>query len=85
VDLESGAVVAVTVSGGAAGDTQTILETLAQAGEHIAAVACTTNRPEVGERVKANAPQEAVADKGYHSNDRLQAMAGAQPSFPCSW
>lgn len=78
VDLETGAVVAVTVSGGAAGDTQTILETLPQAGEHIAEVACTTNRPEVGERVKTDGPQEAVADKGYHSNDTLQAMAGAQ-------
>src|SRR5215471_8607377 len=39
VDLETGAVVAVTVSGGAAGDTQTMLETLPQAGEHIAEVA----------------------------------------------
>jgi transposase len=75
VDLETGAVVAVTVSGGAAGDTQTILETLPQAGEHIAEVACTTNNPKVGERVKADGPQEAVTDKGYHSNDTLQAMA----------
>ena len=78
VDLETGAVVAVTVSGGAAGDTQTILETLPQAGEHIAEVACTTNKPEVGERVKADGPQEAVTDKGYHSNDTLQAMAEVQ-------
>lgn len=78
VDLETGAVVAVTVSGGAAGDTQTIFETLPQAGEHIAEVACTTNNPEVGERVKADGPREAVADKGYHSNDTLQAMVGAQ-------
>lgn len=78
VDLETGAVVAVTVSGGAAGDTQTILETLPQAGEHIAEVACTTNNPEVGERVKADGPQEAVTDKGYHSNDTLQAMAEVQ-------
>jgi len=50
VDLETGAVVAVTVDGGAAGDTQTILETLPQAGEHIAEVACATNNQEVGER-----------------------------------
>jgi len=78
VDLETGAVVAVTVAGGAAGDTQTILETLPQAGEHIAEVAYASNSPEVGERVKANGPQEAVADKGYHSNDTLQAMAEVQ-------
>jgi len=78
VDLETGAVVAVTVSGGAAGDSQTILETLPQAGEQIAEVACTSNSPEVGERVKADGPQEVVADKGYHSNDTLQAMTEAQ-------
>src|SRR6266496_5854891 len=53
VDLETGAVVAVTVATGDASDTATILETLPQAGEHIAEVACTTNNnnEEVGERV----------------------------------
>src|SRR5207245_2303386 len=50
-DLETGAVVAVTVAAGDAGDTATILETLPQAGEHIAEVACATNNEEVGERV----------------------------------
>jgi hypothetical protein len=39
--------VAVTVAGGAAGDTETILETLPQAGVHIAEVACATNNEEV--------------------------------------
>src|SRR6266704_3014848 len=75
VDLETGAVVAVTVATGDAGDTATILETLPQAGEHIAEVACTTNNEEVGERVHPQGPVEAVADKGYHSNDTLQALA----------
>src|SRR5216683_1489315 len=51
VDLETGAVVAVTVAAGDAGDTATILETLPQAGEHIAQVACATNDEKVGERV----------------------------------
>jgi transposase len=78
VDLETGAVVAVTVASGATGDTETILETLPQAGEHIAEVACVTNNPEVGERVEAEGPQEAVADKGYHSNDTLQALGEAE-------
>src|SRR6266487_4286132 len=50
-DLETGAVVAVTVAAGDAGDTATILETLPQAGEHIAQVACATNDEKVGERV----------------------------------
>jgi len=77
VDLETGAVVAVTVATGDAGDTATILETLPQAGEHIAEVACTTNNEEVGERVHPQGPVEAVADKGYHSNDTLQALGEA--------
>ena len=74
VDLETGAVVAVTVATGDAGDTATVLETLPEAGEHIAEVACTTNNEEVGERVHPQGPVEAVADKGYHSNDTLQAL-----------
>jgi transposase len=78
VDLATGAVVAVTVAGGAAGDTETILETLPQAGEHIAEVAATTNNEEVGERVHPEGPREAVTDKGYHSNDTLQTLAEAE-------
>jgi len=78
VDLETGAVVAVTVAGGATGDTETILQTLPQAGEHIAEVACTTNNEEVGERVHPGGPIEAVTDKGYHSNDTLTALEQAQ-------
>jgi transposase len=78
VDLETGAVVAVTVASGAAGDSETILETLPQAGEHIPEVAATTNNEEVGERVHAEGPVEAVTDKGYHSNDTLTALQQAQ-------
>src|SRR5207253_802891 len=33
---------------------------------------------EVGERVQAEGPREAVTDKGYHSNDTLQALAEAE-------
>lgn len=78
VDLETGAVVAVTVESGDAGDTETMLETLPQAGENIAEVACATNREEVGERVDPAGPAEAVADKGYHSNDTLVALKEAE-------
>ena len=78
VDLETGAVVAVTVAAGDAGDTATIWETLPQAGEHIAEVACTTNNEEVGERVHPEGPLEAVGDKGYHSNDTLQTLREAE-------
>ena len=78
VDLETGAVVAVTVAAGDAGDTATILETLPQAGEHIAEVACATNNEEVGERVHPEGPAEAVGDKGYHSNDTLTTLQDAE-------
>ena len=37
VDLETGAVVAVTVAAGDEGDTATILQTVPQAGDHLAA------------------------------------------------
>ena len=78
VDLETGAVVAVTVATGDAGDTETMLQTLPQAGENIAEVACATNHEEVGELVQADGPEEAVADKGYHSNDTLVALKEAE-------
>src|SRR5712692_991326 len=77
-DLETGAVVAVTVAAGDAGDTATILETLPQAGEHIAEVACATNNEEVGQRVHPEGPVEVVGDKGYHSNDTLKALGEAE-------
>ncbi len=78
MDLETGAVVAITVATGDAGDTETILETLPEAGENIADVAATTNHEEVGERVNPQGPVEAVADKGYHSNDTLAALREAE-------
>ena len=57
VDLETGAVVAVTVQDADEGDTTTSIETLIEAAEQVEAVT-----PD-GEGV-----QEVVADKGYHSN-----------------
>ena len=60
VDLETGAVVAVTLQGADQGDTTTIEQTLAEAVEQLDAVADATDA------VVATAP-EVVADKGYHS------------------
>jgi transposase len=60
VDLDTGAVVAVTVQGADEGDTGTSVETLIKAAEEIETVV-----PE-GEGLK-----EVVADKGYHSNQEL--------------
>jgi transposase len=64
VDLETGAVVAVTVQGADQGDTTTSEETLIEAAEQIEAV-----RPDEG------GIKELVADKGYHSNQTLVDLA----------
>src|SRR3989449_5598224 len=77
-DLETGAVVAVTVAAGDAGDTATILETLPQAGEHNPAVAEATNNEEGGERGHPERPPEAGGGKRDHSNDTLRAPADAE-------
>ena len=75
VDLETGAVVAVTVAAGDAGDTTTILETLPQAGEHLAGVAGTTaNHEKAAAQVDLQGPKSLVSDKGYHSNDTLTQL-----------
>ena len=60
VDLETGAIVGVTVQDADDGDTETSIETLIEAAEQIEAV-----RPD-GESL-----QEVVGDKGYHSNQAL--------------
>jgi transposase len=60
VDVETGAVVAVTVQGADEGDTTTMIETVITAAEQIETV-----QPE------AEAVRELIADKGYHSNERL--------------
>ncbi len=60
VDLETGAIVGVTVQDADDGDTTTSIETLIDAAEHVEAV-----QPD-GEGI-----QEFVADKGYHSNQSL--------------
>lgn len=70
VDLETGAVVAVVLHPATAGDTQTVIETLCEAGENICGVAAET--PDSG--VSAEGPVELVLDKGYHSNEVLRTL-----------
>jgi transposase len=74
VDMETGAVVAVTVQAANAGDTQTVKETLAQAAEHIGVVAEAVNAATGVEMVQADGPQEVVADKGYHSRETVREI-----------
>lgn len=75
VDMETGAIVAVTVQAANEGDTSTIVETVAQAGEQIAETAAETNGADVGERVNPEGPQEIVTDKGYHSKKVISDLS----------
>ena len=67
VDMETGAIVAVTLHGADEGDTQTIQETVAEAGERITSIVADTDNDEVVKQVSAEGPREVVTDKGYHS------------------
>ena len=74
VDMETGAIVAVTTHGGAAGDTTTVIETVIEAGLAVAEV-IDEKTPEGRYEVHPEGVQEVVADKGYHSNDVMVEMA----------
>jgi transposase len=68
VDMETGAIVGVTIQGADQGDTTTIAETVTEAADALDAVAAVTDgHPAVIE--------EVVADKGYHSNQVLVDLA----------
>ena len=60
VDLETGAIVSVTVQGADQGDTQTMVKTLTEAAEKVEQAL-----PE------GRGIEEVVADKGYHSTQRM--------------
>ena len=63
VDLETGAIVAVTLQGADLGDTTTIVETAIAAAEQVEAAQAALEDPQPLE--------EAIADKGYHSNQTM--------------
>jgi transposase len=68
VDMETGAIVGVTVQGADQGDTTTIAETVTAAAEDLEAVAAVTD----GQTAVID---EVVGDKGYHSNRVLVDLA----------
>ena len=74
VDLETGAIVAITTHGGATGDTTSMETTLAEAGLAIANQIDTATANGQYE-VHPQGLQEVVTDKGYHSDGNLQALA----------
>lgn len=82
VDLETGAVLAVTLQPVTAGDTNTLHETLTQCGEHIREVA--TEMDNRAEQMNAEGPAEVVVDKGYHSNDVLVILKEVEVRSYCS-
>jgi transposase len=63
IDLESGALVAVTVQGADVGDTTSLVETAIMAAEQIEAASAAGSAP--------TTLVELVADRGYHSNQTL--------------
>lgn len=65
VDLETGAVVAVTLQGADEGDTTTIEQTLIEAAGQLEGAADDADR----EDGQVEGVRAVVADKGYHSND----------------
>ncbi|HEV2200771.1 MAG TPA: transposase [Bryobacteraceae bacterium] len=74
VDMETGAIVAVTLHGADEGDTETIQETVAEAGERITTVVADTDNDETAKQVSAEGPREVVTDKGYHSRQVVSEM-----------
>lgn len=74
VDMETGAIVAVTTHGGAAADTATVEETVIEAAVAVAGLVAETT-PEGNYPVHCDGVEEVVADKGYHSNDVAVALS----------
>lgn len=76
VDMDTGAIVAVTLHGADVGDTATIPETVAEAGERITGVVADSSSAEVVKHVSTHGPREVVTDKGYHSRALVNELTG---------
>jgi transposase len=74
VDMETGAIVAVTTHGGAAADTATVEATVIEAGAAVAELV-TAEPPEGKYQVHLGGVEEVVADKGYHSNEVVVGLS----------
>ena len=75
VDLETGAIVAVTLQGADQGDTTTIQTTLSETEKNLAQV---QQAPKAKEGLHPTVMQEVVADKGYHSNETVRTLQGQE-------
>ena len=74
VDLETDAILAVTLPGADEGDTESLPWTLMQTQWNLEQVA---QNPEAAKRLHPKPVREVVADKGYHSNDVLDNLKQA--------
>lgn len=76
VDLDTGAVVAVTLQGADLGDTTTLDQTLSEAGMAVADLVEREAelRPEEPPKVNVEGIEEVVTDKGYHSGAVVKRM-----------
>lgn len=76
VDMETGAVLGITLTGGAVHDTQTVEKTLEEAENNLQEVrenADDKTAKRIADRIK-----EVVLDKGYHSNEVIAALDEVQ-------
>ena len=71
VDLETGAVVAVTVQGADQGDTTTVKGTFIEAAEQMEVVG---KEAAADAKMNAKGLEEVVADKGYHSGAMVEDL-----------
>lgn len=80
VDLDTGAVVAVTLQEADKGDTTTLDVTLCEAGEAVAELAVreVEVHPDAPPKVNVEGIEEVVADKGYHSGAVMERVKGYQ-------
>jgi transposase len=83
VDLETSALLAVTLQPAVAGDTHTVYETLAQCGENIREAAAQSDE-QANMELSPEGPAEAVFDKGYHSSDVLVVLEQTEVRAYCS-
>jgi transposase len=76
VDMETGAVIAVTLQAADQGDTTTIKATLAETAENLADLIEREmeQSPREEPKVSLNPLAEVVADKGYHSDETMLAV-----------
>ena len=80
VDLDTGAVVAVTLQEADKGDTTTLDVTLCESGDRVAALAVREAElhPDDAPKVNVTGIEEMVADKGYHSAAVVERVKGHQ-------